>query len=267
MSVGNLVMSDITSIMEIVLVARRFVPVGPVWCYIHVFLRTFSFNQSILFITVVAVIRAWSGLASHPVNLTTRSALACVVCVYVTSSVSAALWVLPSASGISLCMGRLQDSTPLSVIVSLLSVVVILFFITLVSYICLTVSLHCKNKQSTAVIGSKKSEILTLKAAITVSITFLLCYLLPFLAAINFRDVPIHGYIHVLGAFNSLAYLQSVINPYIYLVTNQHFRRVFVRTCNEACVFWKRGRGRVDITDSSTVNQELVVNNVPKVTG
>jgi hypothetical protein len=258
MAVGNLVMSNITSMMDLVTVARRFVPVGAAWCYVLVFLRTFSFSQSMLFITLVAVIRAASGLSKHYVSLTVKKAVTCVVIVYALSLLWAGLWVMPGWRNVNLCLGILGTAAPTPLRLYLIASVV-MFVITVCSYSLLLIGLRCKKAQSVALAGNKKSEILTLRAGVTVSVIFLLCYLLPFIpAVVKFTELaPLSAILHILHGFNSLACLQSALNPYVYLITNGRFRRIYMKSWRRFLMIVRGKRGEVSpltVAHASSLN-------------
>ena len=253
-------MSDVTSVMEIVLVLRKFTPVGTVWCYINVFLKTFSFSQSMMFITLVAVVRAWSGLSRHSIGLSVNKAISCVIVVYVLSIVWSCIWILPGVFGINECMGQIQQWShhrAFAVLIFLI-IVIILFITTIGSYFLLIIWMRCKNVTNASFV--KKSEILTLKAAKTVSTIFIACYLIPFLpAALRLVNlVPMHHVIHILYGFNSLACLQSALNPYVYLATNAHFRRIYWRSLRRLFIRITRRHPRqvtpINIITSSQVH-------------
>ena len=253
MSVGNFVMSDVTSVMEMILVLRKFVAVGPGFCYVNVFLRTFSFGQSMLFIALMAVLRAWSGLTKTYTSLSLKKIIICVVAVYVLSLVWAGVWVKPSFNTTSICNG-MPAPVNMTVLMIFLGVTIFLFLLTLLSYVALGTGIRCRRVQNTIVTGSKKSEILTLQAAITVSIVFIVGYFIPFMpAVISFpKFVPLYNLLHVFSVFNSLAYVQSAVAPYIYLGTNAHFRRAFKKSCKR--VFCMYGN-QVDPMSASNTEQ------------
>ena len=233
MSVGNFMMSDVTSVMEMVLVLRKFVAV-PDFCYINVFLRTVAFGQSMLFIALVAVLRAWGGLSKQYKFLSLKKVMVCVAVVYVLSLAWAGVWVIPSFKIIAVCMGW---PTPVNktVVMIFLSVTLCLFLLTIISYIALGIGIRCRRVQNTIVTGNKKSEILTLRAAVSLSIVFIVGYFIPFLPGIiSFpKFVPVHNLLHIYSLFNSFAYVQSAVAPYIYMATNAHFRRAFKITCRK----------------------------------
>ena len=247
---GNFVMSNVTSVMEMVLVLRKFVAV-PGFCYINVFLRTVAFGQSMLFIALVAVLWAWVGLSKQCKFLSLKKAIIFVVAVYVLSLVWAGVWIIPSFKIIAVCMGW---PTPVNqtVLMIFLSVTIFLFLLTIISYIALGIGIHYRGVQNTIVTGSKKSEILTLRAAVNLSIVFIVGYFIPFLPGIiSFpKFVPVHNLLHIYSLFNSFAYVQSAVAPYIYMATNVHFRRAFKITCRK--VFCICGNKVGSISASST---------------
>lgn len=255
MAVGNFVMSDMTSVMEIVQVFRNFVPIGPVWCHILVFLRTFSFSQSMLFISLVAVLRVWGGLASHYIGLSLKLVVASVVVIYSLSLTWAGVWLLPEWNTITVCMAAESEGSGLAVLIYLV-ITTALFIITVLSYCILFIGIRCKTAQTVALAGNTKSEILTLKAAVTVTIIFLLCFIIPFVPA-TFDGTSIGSsrhVLHVVNIFNSLAYLQSALNPYVYIATNSRFRRVYWKTWKRFTLILRCKRGEISPIGTSSGN-------------
>jgi hypothetical protein len=254
MAVGNFVMSDVTAVMEIVLVLRQFVPVGFPFCHILAFTKTFSFTQAMLFISLVAVLRVSAGLSKHYVGLTYRRVIAYVGVVYAVALSWAWTWLLPRFNMTGVCNGKEGKQALLPVFIYLL-VTAILFIITVLSYAILSIALACKKAQSVALAGNRKSEILTVKAAVSVSIIFLLCFLVPF-APVMFSEALQNSpaVLHVVHIFNSMACLQSALNPYVYLAANGRFRKVYWRSWRRAVKLLRCRRGEVGsvtVTDSA----------------
>ena len=228
MAVGNFVMSDVTSVMEIVSIVRHYVYVGRAWCHIVIFLSTFSFTQSMLFITLMAVIRIWSGLSTHRTALSTKKVVVFISIVYVLSIIWGAMWSLPDTgdlNGGSCFETRGQSIT--FVFLPYFIMTSVLFIATVCSYVTLIVWMCCKNTMA----GNRKSEILTLKAAVAVTVLFTVSYLIPLIDNFVYLDLPANGSASVLHTFVCLGYVQSALNPYIYLATNSHFREIYKATC------------------------------------
>ena len=190
-----------------------------------------------LFIALVAILRTRSGLARKHITLSRRAAIISVTMVYVFSIVWAAVWVLPEMGSIYLCMGEFgRKKIPQVPVLVYMSMNGIVFIVTFLSYAILTCHMRCKNRQNTSIMN--KTEILTLKAGVSVSIIFIVSYLMPFVPrVVLFRQyVGPQNALHVIKLFVSLTYLQSALNPYVYMATNSNFRKIYWKTlCRTFC--------------------------------
>ena len=227
MAFGNFVMSDVASAIEMVYIVKHYVPFGRAWCYSVAFLSAFSYTQSMLFITLIAVIRAISGLSKYHNKFSTKTVIIYIAIVYALSIVCGITWSIPGIGDVDHCLGYDTSESVSNIFVSYIILVITLFIITFCSYLTLILWMHCKNSMA----GNRKSEILTLKASVAVTVLFVACYVTPLLAGFVSMDVPLHQMTHVMNVFNVLAYVQSAVNPYIYLATNSHFREIYKTTC------------------------------------
>ena len=233
MSVGDLIMSDCVAIMELMELINGNSGFNITWCIMKLFLRTFSFFQSLLFITMIAVLRTYFGLASHKVKPSKTKIVLAIMLVFSVSGIMGVLWSLPKGTSVQTCLGlegNFSDHVSKILLNVLMIITMVLFLVSVFCYIILAIAIKCKNNVQAK---SHKLEILTTKVGLVVFVIFLICYVCPFLPAIVPKGTlgPAKYRQNRNSLFNTLALLQSAISPVVYILSNSSLKKSFVKSC------------------------------------
>ena len=83
MAIGDALMTTVAAPMELYDVISNFVVPGSSWCAAKVFIRSFCFTNSLIFILIISAIRLMYGVMTFPPKPSFRSMSLLVVCVFV----------------------------------------------------------------------------------------------------------------------------------------------------------------------------------------
>lgn len=231
--------SGITAPMEIAQLANGLAsPFGESWCSGKIALRSFSFNSTLILLAVVSFVRMLYGVMTFPPKLTNRKSVAILFLTYILASALTLLSTNKSSGTFTSCMGKtalLEKDKNRSKTYgrALLSYCIAVFGIMVFSYSMLGIRLRFRRKNMVAAVTlndrnslvarkankASKSEIMTLKVAVYVSVCFLTCYLIPFFPMFDAitDKVPFESVFHYIAIFNAFSYLQCCANPTICL--------------------------------------------------